>query len=140
MTQTASAGRSGFGASSARAGRAAPSPAAARATRRTAIRMDGLMRRGPGARNGWSAHCISPPRHNLSLPGPHVGRGGRRVSEHSPKEPVMPSSCGRLLGVLMLGLVSVGPTRADTKPEPGVPELFNGKALTGWGYKTGETF
>jgi hypothetical protein len=52
----------------------------------------------------------------------------------------MPSSCGRLLGVLTLGLVVIGPTRADSKPEPGVHELFNGKDLTGWGYKTGETF
>ena len=52
----------------------------------------------------------------------------------------MPSSCGRLLGVLTLGLVVIGPARADSKPEPGVHELFNGKDLTGWGYKTGETF
>ncbi len=29
---------------------------------------------------------------------------------------------------------------ADPKPEAGVTELFNGKDLTGWGYKTGEKF
>ena len=38
------------------------------------------------------------------------------------------------------GLGFHAPGRADPKPEPGVHELFNGKDLTGWGYKTGEAF
>ena len=41
---------------------------------------------------------------------------------------------------LVVGLVSLRPAHADPKLEPGVHELFNGKDLTGWGYKTGEKF
>lgn len=44
--------------------------------------------------------------------------------------------------VLTLGLVVPYASRAaDAKPaEPGTVELYNGKDLTGWGYKTGEKF
>jgi hypothetical protein len=28
----------------------------------------------------------------------------------------------------------------EPKPEPGTVELFNGKDLTGWGYKSGDKF
>ncbi len=36
--------------------------------------------------------------------------------------------------------VSLSSHAADPKPEAGTIELFNGKDLTGWGYKTGEKF
>jgi hypothetical protein len=47
-----------------------------------------------------------------------------------------------LMPVLALaaGIGFAQPGRADPKPEPGVHELFNGKDLTGWGYKSGEKF
>jgi hypothetical protein len=41
---------------------------------------------------------------------------------------------------LAAGIGLAPPGRADPKPEPGVRELFNGKDLTGWGYKSGERF
>jgi len=49
-------------------------------------------------------------------------------------------SATRLLAtVALLGLVST--LLADEpKPEPGTVELYNGKDLTGWGYKAGEKF
>lgn len=38
---------------------------------------------------------------------------------------------------MLLGFVALIPARADDfKPEPGAIVLFNGKDLTGWGYKT----
>lgn len=43
--------------------------------------------------------------------------------------------------VLAAALALCGVSLAeDPKPEADVVELFNGKDLTGWGYKTGETF
>jgi hypothetical protein len=42
--------------------------------------------------------------------------------------------------VVALGVVSSMLWADDAKPEAGVIELYNGKDLTGWGYKTGETF
>lgn len=43
---------------------------------------------------------------------------------------------------LALGVAAAAPaSRAeDKKPEPGTIELFNGKDLTGWGYKTKDKF
>ncbi|VTU01323.1 Uncharacterized protein OS=Chthoniobacter flavus Ellin428 GN=CfE428DRAFT_3854 PE=4 SV=1: DUF1080 [Gemmataceae bacterium] len=43
---------------------------------------------------------------------------------------------------LALGVAAAAPaSRAeDKKPEPGTVELFNGKDLTGWGYKTKDKF
>ncbi len=47
----------------------------------------------------------------------------------------LPFAC--LLALLVTGL----PLNADdAKPEEGTIELFNGKDLTGWGYKSGEKF
>ena len=45
-----------------------------------------------------------------------------------------------ILCVIALGVVSSVLVAEDAKPEAGVIELYNGKDLTGWGYKTGETF
>ena len=45
-----------------------------------------------------------------------------------------------LLSVAALSLASFGLHAADPKAEPKTIELFNGKDLTGWGYKTGEKF
>jgi Domain of Unknown Function (DUF1080) len=52
----------------------------------------------------------------------------------------MPRSVVFAMSILALGLVPFAVEGADPKPEAGVTELFNGKDLTGWGYKTGETF
>jgi hypothetical protein len=56
----------------------------------------------------------------------------------------MSRSLNCVLYVVVLTLVSLCYVRAadDAKPAPpaGATELFNGKDLTGWGYKTGETF
>ena len=52
----------------------------------------------------------------------------------------MPRSFNLLLSVVALNLASFGLFAADPKPEPKGIELFNGKDLTGWGYKTGEKF
>ena len=41
---------------------------------------------------------------------------------------------------IALCLVPLSSNGADPKPEEGVTELFNGKDLTGWGYKSGEKF
>lgn len=42
---------------------------------------------------------------------------------------------------LALGIAAAPALRAgDKKPEPGTVELFNGKDLTGWGYKTKDKF
>ncbi len=46
--------------------------------------------------------------------------------------------CIAALAAAAIGFGAVG--KADPKSEPGVRELFNGKDLTGWGYKTGEKF
>jgi hypothetical protein len=46
----------------------------------------------------------------------------------------------RALSVIACGLAACTLHGADTKPEAGVTELFNGKDLTGWGYKSGEKF
>ena len=49
---------------------------------------------------------------------------------------VRPVAC-----VIALGLAAALASRADeAKPGPGTKELFNGKDLTGWGYKSGEKF
>src|SRR4051794_33085556 len=54
------------------------------------------------------------------------------------------STIGRVLCVAMLSIVSLAFGADDAKPADaaaaGTTELFNGKDLTGWGYKTGETF
>ena len=52
----------------------------------------------------------------------------------------MPRSFNLLVSVVALNLMSFGLYAADPKPEPKGIELFNGKDLTGWGYKTGEKF
>ncbi len=44
----------------------------------------------------------------------------------------------RIVIVLALGLI--GLTLAADEARPAAVELFNGKDLTGWGYKTGEKF
>ncbi len=51
-------------------------------------------------------------------------------------------SFGYVLGVLALAAGSGAPAAGDDPPkaEPGTTVLFNGKDLTGWGYKTGEKF
>src|SRR5438105_984814 len=42
--------------------------------------------------------------------------------------------------VVALTLIPFTRAADDAKPEAGVTELYNGKDLTGWGYKTGEKF
>src|SRR3954449_8660847 len=50
-------------------------------------------------------------------------------------------NCAACVVVLTLALLCYVRAADDAKPaQPGVTELFNGKDLTGWGYKTGETF
>src|SRR5438094_10127636 len=46
----------------------------------------------------------------------------------------------RFVCVLALGFIAGSLRAEDAKPEAGTIELFNGKDLTGWGYKTGEKF
>ena len=46
----------------------------------------------------------------------------------------------RSLCVVALSLACLSARAADDKAEAGFTELFNGKDLTGWGYKTGEKF
>ena len=49
----------------------------------------------------------------------------------------MKSICSFCIVVLSLGPVALSVARADDfKPEPGYISLFNGKDLTGWGYRT----
>jgi hypothetical protein len=54
------------------------------------------------------------------------------------------STIARALCVVILSVVSLAFGADDAKPADaaaaGTTELFNGKDLTGWGYKTGETF
>jgi Domain of Unknown Function (DUF1080) len=45
----------------------------------------------------------------------------------------------RLLPLAVLAIVACA-LQADDKKEEGVTELFNGKDLTGWGYKTGKEY
>lgn len=45
-----------------------------------------------------------------------------------------------ILGLSGLVLAADDAKKPETKPEAGVVELYNGKDLTGWGYKTGEKF
>ncbi len=45
-----------------------------------------------------------------------------------------------IASLLTLLAISYALHAEDPKPETGVTELFNGKDLTGWGYKTGEKF
>ena len=45
-----------------------------------------------------------------------------------------------ILCVIAVTLASAALNADDAKPEAGVVELYNGKDLTGWGYKTGEKF
>ena len=54
----------------------------------------------------------------------------------------MPRLFTRVLATLALSLGFFAASAADEKPklEPGTIELFNGKDLTGWGYKTGAKF
>ncbi|OWK37999.1 3-keto-disaccharide hydrolase [Fimbriiglobus ruber] len=52
----------------------------------------------------------------------------------------MPRLFCRFLCVAMLILAPVAATADDKKPADGNIELFNGKDLTGWGYKSGEKF
>ena len=50
----------------------------------------------------------------------------------------------RSIGFLVLAAILIPATLSlradDAKPAAGVIELYNGKDLTGWGYKTGENF
>jgi hypothetical protein len=46
----------------------------------------------------------------------------------------------RILSVLALTLGSAAMAADEPKDEPGTVRLFNGKDLTGWGYKGGEKF
>jgi len=49
--------------------------------------------------------------------------------------------CPTLLFGFVVSFLLEVPLRADeTKVEPGTIELFNGKDLSGWGYKKGDTF
>jgi len=52
----------------------------------------------------------------------------------------MPRSFSRALGGVALSLVCLSLYAEDTKPDAKAIELFNGKDLTGWGYKSGEKF
>ena len=56
------------------------------------------------------------------------------------KEPAMPRSFSLLLLVVTLGLAPVVLRADDPKPDAKAIDLFNGKDLTGWGYKSGEKF
>lgn len=46
----------------------------------------------------------------------------------------------RLVSLAAFAMAAVSVAADAPKPEPGVVELYNGKDLTGWGYKTGATF
>jgi hypothetical protein len=53
----------------------------------------------------------------------------------------MPHSLNRIRGVLALSLILTSGLHAEgPKAKDGAIELFNGKDLTGWGYKSGEKF
>ncbi|MDB5306462.1 MAG: gnl 3 [Gemmataceae bacterium] len=52
----------------------------------------------------------------------------------------MPRWFGRVVCAVVLGLGASELRADDAKPDPGTVDLFNGKDLTGWGYKTGDTF
>jgi hypothetical protein len=43
-------------------------------------------------------------------------------------------------GIVGLGLAPLALCADEARPEAGTVELFNGKDLTGWGYKSGEKF
>jgi len=45
-----------------------------------------------------------------------------------------------LFSALVLGLISLAVVADDAAPVANAIELYNGKDLTGWGYKTGEKF
>jgi hypothetical protein len=45
-----------------------------------------------------------------------------------------------IVGVVGLCLAPLAVRGEESKPEAGTVELFNGKDLTGWGYKSGEKF
>src|SRR5260221_14578440 len=66
------------------------------------------------------------------------------MDQSSRERNVMSGLIGLLLCVAMLSVVSVAFGADDAKPADaaaaGTTEVFNGKDLTGWGYKTGETF
>jgi hypothetical protein len=49
-------------------------------------------------------------------------------------------SFGLLIAAVILITASLSLRADDAKPAAGVIDLYNGKDLTGWGYKTGETF
>ncbi|OAI38928.1 GDSL family lipase [Planctomycetaceae bacterium SCGC AG-212-D15] len=51
----------------------------------------------------------------------------------------MPCICLRVAAVVTLALAACGSQAADPKEE-GFVDLFNGKDLTGWGYRSGEKF
>ena len=48
--------------------------------------------------------------------------------------------CVMILGLGGLVFAADEAKKPEAKPEAGVIELYNGKDLTGWGYKTGEKF
>ena len=52
----------------------------------------------------------------------------------------MSSLLFRTASVVALVLISLSLHAADTKPDPEFVELFNGKDLSGWGYKAGDKF
>ena len=52
----------------------------------------------------------------------------------------MPRSLRFVVCVVALGLGSLALRAADPQPQAKEVELFNGKDLTGWGYKSGEKF
>src|SRR5260221_8736481 len=52
----------------------------------------------------------------------------------------MKRSLSIILGLAALALASFALRAEPAKPDGKTIELFNGKDLTGWGYKTGETF
>src|SRR5215211_6503770 len=64
-------------------------------------------------------------------------RGGRRPPNHGLP---MPRAVRPLAFVAALALVLPASRADDPKPQTGPVELFNGKDLTGWGYKSKDKF
>jgi hypothetical protein len=58
--------------------------------------------------------------------------------DHPEEAGMMRSLC--CVAVVALALAPLAARAEDTKGEAATVELFNGKDLTGWGYKTGEKF
>jgi hypothetical protein len=75
-------------------------------------------------------------------PGSLVGQYHCSVTpqNHRRKESTMPRSFSLLWLVVVLGLTPIGLRAEEPQADAKAIELFNGKDLTGWGYKSGEKF